>query len=124
MQNKNSYGLKINLLSLDGASVATLRGQHTTKPCVIIPIDSGLHQGARGIYLNLNAVPRTNLTSNSWSHILRLNISQEQYQAMDANQRAAIPSVGLMRQIGVRLRNDITSIDDNLELLDPTQLSF
>lgn len=125
MQNNNtSYGIKINLLSLDGVTLATLRGQHATKPCIIIPLDSGLHEGARGVYLNLNAVPRTDLATNGWTHLLRLNLPPERYNAMDEAQRAAIPSVGIMRQLGARTLHTPTEIDPQLTLLDPTQLSF
>lgn len=120
--NKNSqyesYGIKVNLMSLAGASMCPLTGQSgATKVCIIIPVeDNNLVEGSKGVYLNLNAT-RCVDGKNGWEYVLRNNLPQDEYRLLTAGERQQLPTVGVMRRLTApQTTEEYWTIEDNSNL--------
>ncbi len=94
-----NYGIKIDLLKLQGACVTNLKGRTTTKRCLVIPIDdSRLYLGEKGVYLDCTAIELQN-QQYSDTHCLKQQLPREEYDAMSDEERRALPILGGLREI-------------------------
>lgn len=96
----SNFGMKIDLLKLNGAFLRNLQGKTTTKRCLIIPVDDcdGMYLGEKGCYLSMTAIemqePRYNDT-----HCIKPDIPKERREAMSDEEIRNIPIIGGMRTI-------------------------
>lgn len=95
-----NYGIKIDLLKLRGAFMRNLKGQTTTKRCLIIPVDDcdGVFLGEKGCYLNLTAIEMQEPKYTD-THCIKVNLPKEQREAMTDDERNAIPILGGLHAI-------------------------
>lgn len=113
----SNYGIKLDLLKLQGAFLTNLQGKTATKRCLVIPIEgSDLYLGEKGLYVDLTALE---LKERKYSdtHFLKINVSRERYDAMSEDERKAIPILGGMhplekRQQQVSSTITVTNNDD------------
>ena len=95
-----NLSIKLNLLALKNAGVASLTGKTGTKKCIIIPIDdNNLFQGQSGIYMSLVAWRNNNLDDGK-THLVKPSFSKDQIEAMTDLERKAIPIVGDVKPWG------------------------
>jgi hypothetical protein len=93
-----NYNSKINLLRLRNAFATNIKGKTETKRCVCIPIDDNdLFVGEKGIYLDAACYELKNPTDNQ-SHLIKLSVPKEKFDAMNETQRQAIPIIGNLSQ--------------------------
>lgn len=96
----SNFGMKIDLLKLNGAFLKNIKGKTTTKRCLIIPVDDcdGMYLGEKGCYLSMTAIemqePRYNDT-----HCIKPDIPKERREAMSDEEIRNIPIIGGMRTI-------------------------
>lgn len=97
MQN---FGIRLDLLRLQGAFTRNLKGKTATKRCVIIPIDDnpGMFLGEKGCYLNLSAF-ETQGNQYGDTHLVKPDLPKEIRERMTEEQRRAVPILGNMRPI-------------------------
>ena len=95
-----NFGMKIDLLKLKGAFLRNLKGSNTTKRCIIIPVDDcdGMYLGKKGCYLNMTAIAMQEPKYKD-THCIKVNIPQEQREAMTEEERKAIPIIGGLHTI-------------------------
>lgn len=94
-----NYGIKTDLLKLQGAFVTNIKGKTTTKQCLCIPIEgSGLFLGEKGCYLNLTAIEMQNPQYND-THCIKVSHTREVYERMTDEERAAQPIVGGLHEL-------------------------
>jgi hypothetical protein len=90
----NNISIKLDLQKITGAIIAP----HGAKgaECLIIPIEfAGLYKGAKGIYLDLTAIPLTQARADSKdTHIVKQSFSKEKYLAMSEEQKKTVPIIG------------------------------
>lgn len=124
--NDQSFGLKVNLLSLPGATICPLQGNTAVKRCLIVPIDdAGLQETAKGVYLMLNASRRIEAIKGGWEYILRPNVPAEVYKSYTPAERNALPNLGVMRHLSPATPDsEQTTEGDVLTLSDNSYLSF
>lgn len=98
-----NYGIKIDLLKLKGAFMRNLQGKAETKRCLIIPVDDceGMFLGEKGCYLSMTAIEMQEPKYND-THCIKVNIPQEQREAMSEEERNAIPIIGGLHTIEVK----------------------
>lgn len=98
-----NYGIKIDLLKLKGAFIRNLQGKAETKRCLIIPVDDceGVFLGEKGCYLNMTAIAMQEPKYKD-THCIKVNIPQEQREAMTEEERNAIPIIGGLHAIEVK----------------------
>lgn len=98
-----NYGIKIDLLKLKGAFMRNLQGKAETKRCLIIPVDDcdGIYLGEKGCYLNMTAIEMQEPKYTD-THCIKVNIPQEQREAMTEEERNAIPILGGLHAIEVK----------------------
>ena len=99
-----NFSIKADLLKIKGAAMINLKGKTATKRCLVIPVDdSGLFVGEKGVYLNMTAVemrePRYGDT-----HLVKVNLDREAYNALSEEERNAIPILGGMHELEQRTR--------------------
>lgn len=96
----SNYGIRLDLLRLQGAFTRNLKGKTATKRCLIIPIDDnpGFYLGEKGCYLNLSAFETQNNQYGD-THLVKQNLPKEQRERMTEDERNAIPIVGNMRPL-------------------------
>ena len=99
-QQKQNYGIKVDLLKLNGAFMKNLTGRTATKRCLIIPVDDNdcMYLGEKGCYLNLSAFEVSNPQYGD-THCLKGDVPKEVREAMTEEQRNALPILGNMRPI-------------------------
>ena len=99
-QQKNNYGIRIDLLKLKNAFMKNLTGRTTTKRCLIIPVDDNdsIYLGEKGCYLNMSAFEVSNPQYGD-THVIKGDIPKEVRERMTDEQRNAIPILGNMRPI-------------------------
>ena len=95
-----NYGIKIDLLKLKGAFMRNLQGKAETKRCLIIPVDDcdGIYLDEKGCYLNMTAIEMQEPKYTD-THCIKVNIPQEQREAMTEEERNAIPILGGLHAI-------------------------
>lgn len=98
-----NYGIKIDLLKLRGAFMRNLQGKAETKRCLIIPVDDcdGIYLGEKGCYLNMTAIAMQDPKYKD-THYIKVNIPQEQREAMTEEERNAMPILGGLHAIEVK----------------------
>ena len=90
--------IKLNLTKLAGACVRNMKGSSgAVKPCLIIPLDSGLVIEDKSCYLYISAFELTN--KKGQSHICKLKLSIDEYNALTEQQRNDLPIIGGIKQI-------------------------
>ena len=91
-----NYGLRLNLLALQGSFTTNMQGKNATKLCLVIPIaDASLYLGQKGCYIDLSAIEVRNPGDNT--HILKQRLDKATYNAMTEEERSRIPIMGNMR---------------------------
>lgn len=98
-----NYGIRIDLLKLQGAFMRNLKGTTATKKCIIIPVDDSdaIFLGEKGCYLNMTAVELKEPQYND-THCIKGDIPKEKREAMSEEERRAQPIIGGMRPIEVK----------------------
>ena len=97
-----NYGIKIDLLKLQGACMKNLTGRSgQSKRCVIIPVDDNdcMFLGEKGCYLNVSAFETQNNQYGD-THMLKPDIPKEIREQMTDEQKNAVPILGNMRPMG------------------------
>ena len=96
MQN---FAIKIDILKTKGSFVTNIKGNTTTKKCLVIPIeDAGLFLGEKGIYLDLVAFEMKDQKFAD-THLVKASLSKEAYEAMTEEQRNNAPILGSMKPL-------------------------
>jgi hypothetical protein len=99
---KMNYGIKLDLLKLEGAFVRDLQGKTATKRCIIIPVeDNDIFVGRKGCYLDLTAIEMANPQYGE-THLVKRDIPKAKRDVMTDDQRRAIPIVGGLKPIQPR----------------------
>lgn len=95
-----NYGIRIDLLKLQGAFMRNLQGKTATKKCLIIPVDDNdsMYLGEKGCYLNMTAIEMENPQYGD-SHCIKGNIPKERRESMTEEQRRAQPILGGMKTL-------------------------
>ena len=95
----SNYNIKTDLRKVRGAFVCNIKGKAETKACLCIPLDSpDLYSGERGVYLDLTAWETQNNQYGD-THMLRVRVSKDRYNAMSDEERRGLPIVGNMRPV-------------------------
>lgn len=95
-----NFGIRIDLLKLQGAFLRNLKGQTATKRCLIIPVDDdpSLFLGEKGCYLNMTAIELENPQYKD-THMIKGDLPKEVREAMTDEQQRATPILGNLRPI-------------------------
>jgi hypothetical protein len=94
-----NYGIKIDLLKLQGSFVTNIKGRTMTKRCLVVPIDDArLYLGEKGCYLDLAAIELQN-QQYSDTHCIKQQLPKEEYEALSEEERRAMPILGGLREI-------------------------
>lgn len=94
-----NYGIKLDLLKLQGACVTNVKGRTTTKRCLVVPIDdSNLFLGEKGCYFDLTAI-EIREPKFSETHCIKQSLSKEKFDAMSEDEKKALPIIGGLKQI-------------------------
>jgi len=98
----NNLAIKLNLTKIPGAALVDLKGNNSTKKCIIIPVeDSGLFVGEKGVYLNLTGIGYREPKYDD-THFIKQSIDKEAFTAMSEAERNALPILGGIRPIVVQ----------------------
>lgn len=86
--------IKIDLQKLPGATVMPL-GKNNVE-CIVLPIEmANLYKGTKGIYMDLTAIPLTNVKADSKdTHLVKQSFSKDKFAALSEDEKKAIPIVG------------------------------
>ena len=95
-----NFGIRIDLLKLQGAFLRNLKGKAETKRCLIIPVDDdpSLFLGEKGCYLNMTAIELENPQYKD-THMIKGDLPKEVREAMTDEQQRATPILGNLRPI-------------------------
>lgn len=93
-----NYGIKIDLLKLQGAFMRNIQGKTATKKCIIIPVEDckSIYLGDKGCYLNMTGIEMENPQFKD-THCIKGDIPKEVLETMNDEQRRALPIIGGMR---------------------------
>ena len=96
----SNFGIRIDLLKLQGAFMRNLKGSTATKRCLIIPVDDcdSIFLGEKGCYLNMTGIEMEN-PQYSDTHCIKGDLPKEKREAMTDEQKRALPILGGMRPI-------------------------
>lgn len=96
----SNFGIRIDLLKLQGAFMRNLKGTKATKRCLIIPVDDcdSIFLGEKGCYLNMTGIEMENPQFND-THCIKGDIPKEKREQMTDEQKRAMPIIGGMRVI-------------------------
>lgn len=112
-----NYGIKLDLLKLEGAFVRDLQGKTATKRCIIIPVeDNDIFVGRKGCYLDLTAIEMANPQYGE-THLVKRDIPKAKRETMTDEQRRAVPILGGMKP--TQPRQQATTAADNTVNNDP-----
>ena len=97
MQN---YGIKIDLLKLQGAFMRNLQGKAATKRCLIILVDDcdSIFLGEKGCYLNMTAIEMQNPQYQD-THLIKGELPKEKREAMTKEELNNTPILGSLRPL-------------------------
>lgn len=122
-EQKQNYGIHINLLKLRNAFMRNFTGKTTTKRCIVIPVDDNpeMFLGEKGCYINFTAFEVTNSQYGD-SHLVKGDLPKEKREKMTQEERDAMPILGNMRPIarssmpvtGYATMTDTEGQDDDL----------
>lgn len=95
-----NFGIRIDLLKLQGAFLRNLKGKAETKRCLIIPVDDdpSLFLGEKGCYLNMTAIELENPQYKD-THMIKGDLPKEVREAMTDEQQRATQILGNLRPI-------------------------
>lgn len=101
----SNYGIRIDLLKIQGAFVRDLQGKTATKRCIIIPVDEcdSIYPGEKGCYLNMTAIEMGNPQYGE-SHLIKGDIPKAKREAMTEEQRHSQPILGGLRPLQAKPR--------------------
>ena len=95
-----NLNINLNLLNLKNAGIASLNGKIGTKRCLVIPIeDNDLHEGEKGIYLNL-AVWSNDKLKDGKTHLVKQSFSKEARERMSNEELKQMPILGNAKPFG------------------------
>lgn len=96
----SDYQVKFNLLKLDRAAVANIKGKTETRKCLIIPCgdDTDLILGEKGAYLNI-ALWETANSKFGDTHVAKVSYSKERREKMTEEELRNKPVIGNARPI-------------------------
>ena len=96
----SNYQVKINLLKLDRAAVANIKGKSETRKCIVIPCgdDTDLILREKGVYLDCVAF-ETDKSQFGDTHAVKVSYSKERREKMTEDERRAKPFVGNLRPL-------------------------
>lgn len=120
-----NFSIKADLLKIKGAFLTNLKRKTAVKRCLVIPIDeAGLYLGEKGCYLNMTAVEMREPKYDD-THVIKVSVPKEQYNAMSEDERRRIPILGGMRAIEIQqAQMPIDNTIDNSSLVDEDDLPF
>lgn len=115
-----NFNIKTNLLALNGAFMANVRG----KKSIIIPVkDAHLFLGEKGCYLDSMAKV-LNSPKYEDTHYIRQSFTREAYEAMSQEVKDALPIIGNMRpapdfspkemEVNETISEDELNVDEDL----------
>lgn len=95
-----NYGIRIDLLKLQGAFMRNLKGSTATKRCLIVPVDDcdSIFLGEKGCYLNMTGIEMENPQFND-THCIKGDLPKEKRDSLTDEQKRAIPILGGMRPL-------------------------
>lgn len=95
-----NFGIRIDLLKLQGAFMRNLKGTTATKRCLIIPVDDceSIFLGEKGCYLNITAIEMENPQYND-THCIKGDIPKERRENMTPEERQSVQILGGMRPL-------------------------
>lgn len=95
-----NYGIRVDLLKLQGAFMRNLQGKAATKRCLIIPVDDcdSIFLGEKGCYLNMTAIEMENPQFND-THCIKGDLPKDKREAMTEEQKRALPILGGMKPL-------------------------
>lgn len=95
----SNFGIRIDLLKLQGAFLRNLQGK-VTKRCLIIPVDDcdSIFLGEKGCYLNMTAIEMENPQFND-SHCIKGDLPKEKRKTLTDEQKRALPIIGGMKPL-------------------------
>ena len=111
----NNFGIKVDLLKLQGACMKNLTGRSgQPKHCIIIPVDDNdsMFLGEKGCYLSLSAFETQNNQYGD-THLVKPDVPKEIRERMTDEQRNAIPILGNMRPMGPQQMQVTGNVDVN-----------
>lgn len=119
------YSIKADLLKIKGAFLTNLKGETAVKRCLVIPIDeAGLYLGEKGCYLNLTSAEMREPKYGD-THVVKVSVPKEQYEAMSEDERRNIPIIGGMRAIEVQpAQMPVENTIDQSAFVDDDDLPF
>ena len=96
----SNFGIKVDLLKLNGAFMKNLVGKTATKRCIIIPVDDNpsMYLGDKGCYLNMTAIELENPQYKD-THMLKGDLPKETRETMTEEQQRTLPILGNLRPI-------------------------
>lgn len=90
--------VRINLTDIKGAAVVK---DGKGNKGVFVPIESGLIEGKKGVYLNINVYEYKNGTDRYGnSHYVKQNIPSDMYAKMSEQERRDLPFIGDGKALG------------------------
>lgn len=95
----NNYGIKVDLLKMQGACMKNLTGRSgQPKRCIIIPVDDNpsMYLGEKGCYLSMSAF-ETQGNQYGNTHMVKPDIPKELREQMTEEEKMAIPVLGNMK---------------------------
>lgn len=110
-----NYGIKVDLLKLQGTCMRNLTGRSgQSKRCIIIPVDDNpsMYLGEKGCYLSLSAFETQNNQFGD-THLVKPDIPKELREQMTEDQKNAIPILGNMRPMGPQQMQVSGNVDIN-----------
>ena len=94
-----NYGIKLDLLKVQGAFLTNIKGRTQTKRCLVIPIDdSGMYLGQKGLYLDLTAIELREPQYQD-THCIKQSVPKERFEQMTDEEKQQQPILGGMREI-------------------------
>ena len=111
----SNYGIKVNLAKLKNVFLRNVQGKESMKRCIVIPIeDNWLFEGEKGgIYLSLSAFEYKE-KKYTHTHMIKISIDKEVYDAMTEEERNNQPIVGGMHPVVPKVVK--TEISTSMEL--------
>jgi hypothetical protein len=96
----SNFGIKVNLAKLNNVFLRNFQGKESMKRCIVIPIeDNWLFESEKGgIYLSLSAFEYKEKKYTD-THMLKVSIEKDVYDAMSEEDRNNQPIVGGMHPV-------------------------
>ena len=114
-----NYGVRLNLLKLEGAGVMKIQGKNATKNCVVIPIDSnGIYLSvddkmrAKSAYLDLNVWENREPSKFGDTHAIKVSLPKEMREAMSDEDLSKMQYVGNMKPMLKQSQDEIQKLVD------------